>query len=293
MGFDSAYEAISEDDPTADARWAFGTGFDDPLAGVDTSLPDGVDGADVAAYCVMLGDDALIASQRLQQWITRLPELEEETAIANIALDLLGQARLLLTRAGTADGTGRSEDDFAYRREPGEFRNVTLAETGVEDFGGLVLWLLAFSTWRLALTARLRTSRDPVVAAIAASAVKELTYHREYAAQWVVRLGDSTEYARARLVAALPLVEGGLPELFATTEVERRLADAGVAVDPSELHAEVDGVLGTVLGEIGMQRHDVAGGDEPLGRDGAHSAGFGALIAELQEVARQHPGATW
>ena len=105
MNFDTAYEAISEGED-AGHRWAYGTGFSDPLAGVDTTLPPGVDGADLALYCLMLGDDALIMSHRLQQWLARAPELEEETALANIALDLLGQARLLLSRAGTADGWG-------------------------------------------------------------------------------------------------------------------------------------------------------------------------------------------
>ena len=116
MGFDNAYEALTEEN---DPRWAFGTGFADPLAGVDTTVPAGVDGDDLAAYCLMLGDDALVLSHRLQQWCTNAPTLEDEVALANIALDLLGQARLLLTRAGAADGSGRSEDAFAYFRGRG------------------------------------------------------------------------------------------------------------------------------------------------------------------------------
>jgi ring-1,2-phenylacetyl-CoA epoxidase subunit PaaC len=144
MAFDSAYEAITEDTDTGH-RWAFGTGFTDPLAGVDASVPDGVDGADLATYCLMLGDDALIMSHRLQQWLAKAPELEEETALANIALDLLGQARLLLTRAGQADGTGRTEDDFAFGRAERDFRNVRLAELIDADFGELVGRLLVFS----------------------------------------------------------------------------------------------------------------------------------------------------
>src|ERR1700741_5416990 len=161
MSFDNALHAISEDND--DARWAFGTGFHDPLAGIDTSVPDGVDGADLATYCLMLGDDALIMSHRLQQWLARAPELEEETALANIALDLLGQARLLLTRAGTADGSARTEDDYAFGRTEREFRNVRLAEVADADFAGLVARLLVFSTWRLALLVRLRDSGGPVV----------------------------------------------------------------------------------------------------------------------------------
>ena len=194
MGFDTAYEAITEE--SGDQRWAFGTGFADPLAGVDTALPDGVPGADLAAYCLMIGDDALIMSHRLQEWLARAPELEEETALANIALDLLGQARLLLTRAGRADGTGRTEDDLAFGRGPDEFRNVRLAEVRDADFGGLIARLLVFSTWRLAQLDRLRESADAVLAAIAAKGVQELTYHRDYAAQWLLRLAG-----RHRLLA--------------------------------------------------------------------------------------------
>lgn len=149
MAHDTAYDALA--DAIDGTRWVFGTGFEDPLAGVDTALPHGVDGADLADYCLMLGDDALVLSHRLQQWVTRLPELEEETAVANIALDLLGQARLLLARAGQADGSDRDEDAYAFGRDPEEFRNVRLAERGDADFAELVARLLVFATWRLAL----------------------------------------------------------------------------------------------------------------------------------------------
>src|SRR5947208_14096293 len=126
----AAYQSLSEE--TEDHRWAFGTGFTDPLEGIDASVPDGVDAAALAAYCLALGDDALIYSHRLQQWMTRMPELEEETAIANVALDLLGQARLLLARAGTIEG--RSEDALAFFRDEPEFRNVRLVERADADF---------------------------------------------------------------------------------------------------------------------------------------------------------------
>ena len=133
MPFDTAYEAISEDTDTGH-RWAFGTGFSDPLAGVDTVVPAGIDGTDLAAYCLMLGDDALIMSHRLQQWLARAPELEEDTALANIALDLLGQARTLLGYAGAVEGAGRDEDDLAYLRDDRDFRNVQLVEIPNGDF---------------------------------------------------------------------------------------------------------------------------------------------------------------
>src|SRR3984957_17044099 len=214
MGFDTAYHAIAED--SGDQRWAFGTGFTGPLTGVDQALPDGADARDLAAYCLMLGDDALVMSHRLQQWLARAPELEEETALANIALALLllGQARLLLTRAGQADGTGRDEDDFAFGRTEGEFRNVWLAEVTDADFGGLIARLLVFSTWRLALLDGLRSSRDPVLAAVAAKGVKELTYIRDYAAQWLLRLAGGTASSRARLLAGLAAVTPLIRDLF-------------------------------------------------------------------------------
>src|SRR5580692_10311854 len=193
----AAYQSLSEE--TEDHRWAFGTGFTDPLEGVDPAVPPGTDAAALAAYCLMLGDDALIYSHRLQQWATRAPELEEETALANIALDLLGQARMLLARAGRADGSGRDEDELAFFRDEGEFRNVRLVERADADFAELTGRLLVFSTWRLALLGALTASRDPVLAAIAAKGVKELAYHRDYAARWVARLGDGTDVSRAKM----------------------------------------------------------------------------------------------
>jgi ring-1,2-phenylacetyl-CoA epoxidase subunit PaaC len=293
MGFDTAYESISEESDSGH-RWAFGTGFTDPLAGVDTSVPAGVDGADLAAYCLMLGDDALIMSHRLQQWLARAPELEEETAIANIALDLLGQARLLLSRAGSADGSKRTEDDYAFDRTDREFRNVRLAEEADADFAGLVARLLVFSTWRLALLVRLRDSADPVLAAVAAQGVKELTYHRDYAAQWVIRLGDGTDYSRQRIEAGLAAVAPLVAELFVPSAVEKRLA--GVAVNPAHVTAEFDAVLTQVLAEAGLdwpEAAGLAGVSGQAGRDGVHTEAMGYLLAELQSVARAMPGATW
>jgi ring-1,2-phenylacetyl-CoA epoxidase subunit PaaC len=294
MGFDTAYEAITEE--SGDQRWAFGTGFTDPLAGVDTAVPDGVAGADLAAYSLMLGDDALIMSHRLQQWLARAPELEEETALANIALDLLGQARLLLARAGRADGTGRGEDDYAFGRGEREFRNVRLAEVTDADFGGLIARLLVFSTWRLALLDRLRSARDPVLAAVAAKGVKEITYHRDYAAQWLLRLAGGTEYSRRRTVAGLSAVAPLTAELFTCTEIERRLIAGQVAPEPAALRADYDTVIAGVLDLAGLAWPDAPGLPDVAGqsgRDGVHTEAMGYLLAELQSVARALPGATW
>ena len=287
-----AYQALAEG--SDDQRWAFGTGFTDPLEGIDTTVPPGVDGSALAQYCLMLGDDALIYSHRLQQWVTRAPELEEETALANIALDLLGQARMLLVRAGRADGTGRDEDQLAFFRGDGEFRNVRLVERLDADFAELVGRLLVFSAWRLAVFDALRASADPVLAAIAAKGVNELAYHRDYAARWVVRLGDGTELSHAKMQAGLAAAWPFLEELFTPHPVEAALA--GVAVDVREIRGEVDAVLDTVLAAATLSRPAAvprAGVAGRAGRDGVHTEAFGYVTAELQSVARAHPDATW
>ncbi len=294
----AAYRSLSEE--TEDHRWAFGTGFTDPLEGIDASVPDGVDARTLATYCLMLGDDALIYSHRLQQWMTRMPELEEETALANIALDLLGQARMLLARAGLAEGAllpegnGRQEDELAFFRDEHEFRNVRLVEALDADFAELAGRLLIFSAWRLALFGRLAGSKDPVLAAIAAKGVKELTYHRDYAAQWVIRLGDGTSLSHGKMQAALGTIWPLVDELFQADPVAAELP--GVAGDPAEVRAEVDAVLDTVLTAATLDRP----GGAPMarvagksGRDGVHTEPFGYLLAELQSVARAHPDATW
>jgi ring-1,2-phenylacetyl-CoA epoxidase subunit PaaC len=296
MSFDNAYEALTEDRIEGDARWAFGTGFDDPLAGVDTAVPAGVDGADLAAYCLMLGDDALVFSQRLIEWVTEAPELEDEVALANIALDLLGQARLLLSRSGQADGSGRGEDDLAYFRADREFRNVRLVEMPRGDFAETMARLLVFATWRLAALQHLAGSRDPVLAAIAAKGVKEVTYHRDYAARWVVRLGDGTELSRSRMRDGLRTVWPLVDELFTTHAVERHATEAGWGVDPADLREEFDTVIAQVCYAATIQQPDtsalstVAG---QAGRDGLHTEHLGYLLAEMQSLARAHPEATW
>jgi ring-1,2-phenylacetyl-CoA epoxidase subunit PaaC len=326
MSFDNAYEALSDssdssagtedndgpNDGPNDGHWAFGTGFTDPLAGVDTTVPADVDAADLALYSLMLGDDALIMSHRLQEWCASAPELEDEVALANIALDLLGQARLLLSRAAAADGRGPGEassvrgeassvpgeDRYAFFRAEHEFRNVRLAELERGDFGELTVRLLVFATWRLALLRRLAASRDPVLAAIAAKGVKEVTYHRDYAAQWLVRLGDGTEFSHERAAAGLAAVWPYVAELFRGHDVERRLATVGAGVDPAELRDEFDEVLGQVLAaamldapEVPVQAGAVQAGAG--GRDGVHTGAMGSLLAELQSVARADPEATW
>jgi ring-1,2-phenylacetyl-CoA epoxidase subunit PaaC len=286
-----------------EGQWAFGTGFDEPLAGVDTTVPDGIDPADLGTYCLMLGDDALVLAQRLTQWVTASPELEEEVAVANVALDLLGQARLLLARAGSVGVLGRSrehatasipdEDALAYFRDPDEFRSTGLVEAPNGDFGQTMVRLLVAATVRLAVLDRLRGSRDPVLAAIAAKGVNELAYHRDHAARWVLRLGDGTAESHRRVQAGADAVWPLLADVFSPTGVEQRLTAAGVAVDPASVRDEVVDVLTTVLGRATLTVPEWPADTPPRGRTGAHGPELTALLADLQGLARQHPAATW
>ncbi|MEW2492672.1 1,2-phenylacetyl-CoA epoxidase subunit PaaC [Streptomyces nodosus] len=269
----------------SDARWAFGTGFEDPLHGVDTAVPDTVDPAELTAHCLALGDDALVEAQRLAEWCTLAPELEEEVALANIGLDLLGQARMLYARAGQVDGTGRGEDRYAYFRDAADFRNVRLAELPNGDFAFSITRLLVLSCWRLAVFQRLATTaQDPVLKAIAGKGVNELAYHRQFAADWTVRLGDGTEESHRRMRAALTAVAPYLAELFGSRP--------GFGVDPADVREETLAVLRQVLDAAGLEPPEaetLPGG----GRTGDHTEHLAPLLAELQSVARAHPEATW
>ena len=301
----NVYDALAAADH--DGRWAHGAGFDETVVEVTAPAPDGVDRDDLAAYCLMLADDALVASQRLSEWATHAPELEEEVALANIALDLLGQARVLLSRAGHLGAAERfrtqrmsaalsDEDVLAYFRDDRSFRNVVLAEMDLGDFGQTMAWMLVYSSWRLALMTTLRGSADPVLAAVAAKAVPELAYQREYAAGWVVRLGDGTELSHVRAQAGLDAVWPFVEELFLAHPVETRLAEAGVAVDPASLRAPVDADVDQVLPVATLTRPERAavglvGGRG--GRDGVHTESLGRVLAVMQSLARAHPEATW
>jgi ring-1,2-phenylacetyl-CoA epoxidase subunit PaaC len=290
----NAYQSLADTVGHDDPRWAFGSGVEDVQAEITSPVPDGVD---LTAYCLMLGDDALVCSQRLAEWVSNAPELEEEVALANTALDLLGQARVLLARAAHVEDAGRDEDALAYLRGEPEFRNVALAELpdGL-DFARAIARLLLFSTWRLALLHRLLDSRDPVLAAVAGKGVKELTYHRDYAARWTLRLGDGTAESHRRMQAALDAVWPHLGELFRTSDEERRLAAAGVAVDPEQTREEVDAVLDEVLTRATLTRPTAPpagtiGGRG--GRQGLHTEHLGHVLAEMQSLAREHRGASW
>ena len=299
---DSAYAGLLVND----AHWAFGTDFEDPLAGVDTTVPDGVDPAVLAAYCLMLGDDALVLSQRLSEWCSRAPDLEEDIALANIALDLLGQARLLLARAAAADpsvvpplphnSAVPDEDRLAFFRADSQFRNVRLVEVPNSDFAETITRILLFSSWRLAILERLVHSRDAVLSAVAAKGVKEVAYHRDFAGRWFVTLAQGTDESCRRVVDALARLWPLWDELFEAHNVERTAAQAGVGVDPSKISDEVDVVLEQVLAAGGTDRPDSrpqAGVCGRKGRDGIHTEALSRMLAEMQSVARAHPRGRW
>jgi ring-1,2-phenylacetyl-CoA epoxidase subunit PaaC len=271
---------------TDTSQWAFGTDFEDPLAGVDTTVPADLDASALAAHCLQLGDDALVMSHRLAEWCSNAPDLEEDIALANVALDLLGQARLLLARAAAADPSvvpvlpeGSPvpvEDALAFFREASDFRNVRLVEVPNGDFAQTVARLLLFTTVRLAAFERLASHRDPVLAAIAAKGAKELTYHRDYAGRWFLTLAQGTDESRRRLLAGLTHVWPLYAELAAAYSVDDAVG------------AEVDVVLDQVFAVSGVDRPEVA----PMAGTG-HTEALSRMLAEMQVVARAHPMGRW
>lgn len=256
-----------------------------------TTPPAGtVDTAEVAEYALRLGDDALVLAQRMGEWISHAPELEEDVALANIGLDLLGQARALLSYAGSL--TGRTEDELAYFRSDQEFRCSHLAAQPRGDFGATIVRMLLMATYQFELYSRLVGSTDDQLAAIAAKALKEVTYHLDHARDWTIRLGDGTDESRRRMQAALELAWPYVDELLRTDELEGRLVAAGIGVDSSSLRADFDATIDAVLAEATLTRPEVvpaAGG----GRHGRPSEHLGHLLAEMQVLARAHPGASW
>lgn len=243
-----------------------------------------------AEYALRLGDDALILAQRLGHWISRAPELEEDVALGNIALDQLGHARSFLSYAGGA--WGKSEDDLAYfRREP-EFRSAHVFEQPNGDFAVTIARQLVVSYYQFELYRRLTQSTDSTLSAIAAKAVKEVDYHRDHSAQWVLRLALGTEESRRRIQHAFKLIWPYVDELFHDDKLTARLTEAGVAVEPSSLRGDFDRLTGQVLAEAELEVPQVPAAPGG-GRRGRHSEHLGYILAEMQVLAREHPGAKW
>jgi ring-1,2-phenylacetyl-CoA epoxidase subunit PaaC len=263
-----------------------------PAEWSDAAVARATTGSDTSAYALALGDDALVAAQRMGEWIASAPQIEEDIALGNIALDLLGQARSLLTYAGSLMEPVRTEDDLAYFRDERSFRNVHLVERPNGDFGATMARLLILSTYHLELYRGLARSRDETLAGIAAKAVKEVDYHRDHATMWVLRLGDGTDESRARMQAGLAAEWPYVPELFESGYVDPRLLDDGTAVDPATLRDAFDARIADVIAEATLSLPE-APAAVTGGRRGIHSEHMGYLLAELQHLARSHPGATW
>jgi ring-1,2-phenylacetyl-CoA epoxidase subunit PaaC len=245
---------------------------------------------DAAEFALRLGDDALILAQRLGHWISRAPELEEDVALGNIALDELGHARSFLSYAGGLDG--RSEDDLAYFRREHEFRSAALFEQPNGDFAVTIARQFVVSYYQFELYRRLTSSTDSTLAGIAAKAVKEVDYHRDHSAQWVLRLALGTDESRRRMIQAFKVVWPFVDELFRDDELTGRLSEAGAAPQPSSLREDFDRLTGEIMAEAELEVPNVQpspGG----GRRGLHSEHLGYILAEMQVLAREYPGASW
>jgi ring-1,2-phenylacetyl-CoA epoxidase subunit PaaC len=243
-------------------------------------------------YVLRLGDLSLVLGQRLGEWVGHAPALEEDLGLANVALDLIGQARLLLTYAGEVEGRGRDEDAIAYLREHGEYLNAILAEQPNGDFGQTIVRQVLIDAFQLELYERMSTSTDERLAAIAAKSVKEVRYHLRYSSGWLVRLGDGTEESHARVQSALDSLWPYTVELFAEDELDRLMAEQGVAPRLSEVHAAWSARIGQILAEATLDRPK----DRPHswhGKRGQHSEHLGYILAEMQHLQRAYPGARW
>lgn len=253
-------------------------------------------------YVLRLGDSALVLGQRLSEWCGHGPVLEEDIAMANIALDLVGQARLLLTHAGKLEGRGRDEDRLAYFRDTAEFRNFTLLElpnSGVASMGAAagdyavtIVRNALFSAYQCELWQALTQSADAELAAIAAKSLKEARYHFEHSSDWLVRLGDGTDESHARAQRALDTLWPYTNELFAADPVEEAVAASGIGVTSASLR---DRWLARVLPVIDEATLTVPKDSAfcSTGRLGVHSEHLGFMLAEMQSLARAHPDARW
>ena len=252
-------------------------------------------------YVLRIADTCLIHAQRLAEWCGHGPVLEEDIALSNMALDLIGQARALLTHAGRLEGQGFDEDQLAFLRDERDVLNLTLAEQPMRrssahapggDFADTVLRNFLLACWLKAPWARLGTSTDAVLAAIAGKALKEARYHQQHAGDWVVRLGDGTEESARRMQAALHRAWPYTAEMFSADDVDAHAASGGLGPSRADLREAVLAEVHAVLAEAQLK----APADTPFistGTQGRHSEHLGFIVAEMQSLQRQHPGGRW
>lgn len=266
-------------------------------AGAPNPAPQEANRDALVEWLLRTGDNALILGQRLSEWCGHGPALEEDIALANQALDLIGQCRLWLGLAAEVEGRGRSADDLAFLRDAGAFRNLLLVERPNGDFGHTLMRQFLFDAFHLELLEAARASTDPRIAEIAAKAWKEVAYHLERSADLVVRLGDGSAESHDRMQAALTALWSFTGEMFTDDDHDRALADAGVMPLPSSLRPAWDRTVTQVLeeatlthpGEVWQQGTTGMGG----GKRGVHSEHLGHLLAEMQFLQRAYPGARW
>jgi ring-1,2-phenylacetyl-CoA epoxidase subunit PaaC len=247
---------------------------------------------DLFQYLLRLGDDSLILGQRLTEWCGHAPTIEVDLSISNLALDLIGQATLFLGYAGEVEGKGRDADRLAFHRDAEEFRNCLLVEQPNGDFAQTMARQFLFSTQSVLLLEELKLSSDTRIAEIAAKAVKEVRYHAELAADWVIRLGDGTEESHERVVDGLDWFWRFVDEMFEMDAAETALVQRGIAVDRAAIRSAFDARVAATLDQatLAVQRCEW-----PLtgGRSGKHTEHLSRLLAEMQVLPRAHPEAVW
>ena len=243
-------------------------------------------------YLLRLGDDRLVLGHRLSEWCGHGPILEEDIALANIALDLIGQATLFLKLAGETEGKGRTEDDLAYFRDATDYRNIQMVELPKGDYAFTIVRQFLFDVFSYHLLEKLQTSSNSELAGIAAKGFKEVRYHVRHSSEWVVRLGDGTEESHDRAQKALNGLWRFSSEMFQPDAIDLEMAASGVGPDLASLKPQWDKVVRDVF-----DRATLVIPDEPPGmtggRRGRHTEYLGHLLSEMQIVARSHPGAEW
>ena len=243
-------------------------------------------------YSLRLGDSSLILGQRMSEWCSNGPILEEDIAMTNLALDLIGQSRTMLTYAGELEGKGRTEDDLAYKREEREYYNTLLSERPNGHFGDTVARNFLHDAFLYHLYQALKNSKDEMIAAHAAKSIKEVTYHLRHSSEWLVRLGDGTEESHEKVQESLNDLWEYTGDLFEMNEVDETLIKEGITVDLNEVKKDWDATVNTVLERATLIRP----GDAYMhsGRlDAIHSEYLGHLIAEMQFLQRAYPEAEW
>jgi ring-1,2-phenylacetyl-CoA epoxidase subunit PaaC len=246
----------------------------------------------LATYALRLADTALVLGHRLSEWSGRAPMLEEDIALANLGLDLIGQARMLYELAGQTEGKGRSEDDLAYLRGDRDYLNLLLVEQPNGDFATTMVRHLLYAAFAAPFMAALKGSTNETLAAIGAKAEKEMAYHLRHAAEWVIRLGDGTDESHARAQVALDALMPYADEMFETDVVDRELIASGMAPDPASLRSTFDATLAEVLDESTLSAKPIRHG-QTGGRNGVHTEHLGPMLAVMQSLHRAHPGAIW